>query len=88
MSFFILRYTHAEKIWNFLRYDRSNKHTSENELHSKSSSGPIPLFRWSDSKLNRPEETILLNGNVRKKKFFFEIYSSDFFFQGSIGSSR
>lgn len=59
--YFILRYSHAEKIWNFLRNDRSNKLVSENEFHSTSSFGPIPLFKWPD----QSEEIKLLNENVK-----------------------
>jgi len=70
---FILRYSHAEKIWNFLRNDRSNKLLSENELHSTSSCGPIPLFKWPDIKVDQSEEIKLLNGNV-KNLFFLYIF--------------
>lgn len=73
MEYFLFhRYTHAEKIWNFLRYDRSNKFVTENELHSKSSFGPISLFKWPDPKVDLSEETKLLSGNV--KEFLLHIY--------------
>ena len=59
------RYTYAEKIWNFLRYDRSNKSASENELSSMSSSGPLPLYKWSDLKVDSTEEKTVLNAQVK-----------------------
>ncbi len=58
MMYSIHRYTHAEKIWNFLRYDHSNKVVTENELHSTKSFGPISLFKCPDRKVASP------NGNV------------------------
>ncbi|CAF1269415.1 unnamed protein product [Adineta ricciae] len=43
-----LKYTHTEKVWNFLRYDRSNRQVSDNDCHSMPSFGPLPLFKWAE----------------------------------------
>lgn len=56
------RYTYAEQIWNFLRYDRSNKSASENESPSVSSLGPVSLYKWPDPKVDSAEEKTVLNG--------------------------
>lgn len=69
MNFSLGRYSHAEKIWNFLRYDRSNQFVFEHEnLINKTEScfGPIPLYKWPDCKVPQSEETILVNLNVNK----------------------
>ncbi|CAF3367996.1 unnamed protein product [Rotaria sp. Silwood1] len=63
-----LKYTHAGKVWDFLRYDRSNQFVGVNDNvinKNVSSFGPIPLFKWPDSKVHLQEETISMNGNVR-----------------------
>ncbi|UJR16262.1 hypothetical protein I4U23_003169 [Adineta vaga] len=56
-----LKYTHTEKVWNFLRHDRSNRQVSENECYSRSSFGPIPLFKWREPKTDSPEESSVTN---------------------------
>ncbi|CAF3372079.1 unnamed protein product [Rotaria sp. Silwood1] len=61
-----LKYTHAGKVWDFLRYDRSNQFVGVNDNvinKNVSSFGPIPLFKWPDSKVHLQEETISMNGN-------------------------
>ncbi|CAF2133241.1 unnamed protein product [Rotaria magnacalcarata] len=63
-EFIPLKYTHAEKIWNFLRYDRSNQYVSGNasEVNKNMSSfGPVPLFKWPDLKVHLPGERVLIN---------------------------
>ncbi|CAF4085833.1 unnamed protein product [Rotaria sp. Silwood2] len=67
-----LKYTHAEKVWDFLRYDRSNQYIAENENginKNTSSFGPIPVFKWPDSKVYLHEETILMNVNDTSEHF-------------------
>ncbi|CAF0738248.1 unnamed protein product [Adineta steineri] len=49
-----LKYTHSEKVWNFLRYNRSNN----NQSYSTTSFSPIPLYQWPETKNDLPEETI------------------------------
>ncbi|CAF4403412.1 unnamed protein product, partial [Adineta steineri] len=49
-----LKYTHSEKVWNFLRYNRSNN----NQSYSTTSFGPVPLYQWPETKNDLPEETI------------------------------
>lgn len=67
------RYTHAKKVWEFLRFDRSNKLVCENEggankIEQPTSPvptfGPVPLFKWPDVKGESPEESMLFNPNV------------------------
>ena len=68
------RYTHAGKVWEFLRYDRSNKLVIENEsgankTEQRSTSpspvfGPVPLFKWPETKIDVPEESTSSNANV------------------------
>lgn len=73
---FIDRYAHTEKVWNFLRYDRSNQHVynNENQLNKSSPNfGPLPLFKWTDSKADSIEETILINVNINESCFSFVI---------------
>ena len=57
-------------MWEFLRYDRSNKVVFENESgankteHPTSPSpafGPVPLFKWPDAKNDSPEESLVFN---------------------------
>lgn len=62
------RYSHGEKIWNFLRYDRSNKFLGDNESLSTSLLSPIPLFKWSESKI-QSDEIPLSNRSVNDLKF-------------------
>ncbi|CAM2703017.1 unnamed protein product [Rotaria socialis] len=65
-EFIPLKYTHAEKIWNFLRYDRSNQYVSGNasEVNKNMSSfGPVPLFKWPDLKVHLPGERVLINNS-------------------------
>ncbi|CAM4739728.1 unnamed protein product [Rotaria magnacalcarata] len=62
-----LKYTHATKVWEFLRYDRSNRLVIENEggtnkTEQQSPSplptfGPVPLFKWPDRKGDSHEES-------------------------------
>jgi hypothetical protein len=81
------RYTHEGKVWNFLRYDRSNKVVLENE-HGKNkteqnltaSFGPVPLFKWPDPKVDLPEEGILPNISVNEL-FLFSYSHLTFLFQ-------
>lgn len=69
---FHVRYTHAGKVWEFLRYDRSNKLVFENETnkadqHPTSPApnyGPVPLFKWPEAKAEVPEEPTPTNSNV------------------------
>ena len=66
LNIFIYRYTHAKKVWEFLRYDRSNKLPGEfdSEKHKNdqqpvsptSGSGPIPLFKWPEQRTDLSEE--------------------------------
>ncbi|CAF4088818.1 unnamed protein product [Rotaria sp. Silwood2] len=66
-----LKYTHATKVWEFLRYDRSNRLVTEsesgvNKTEQQPSSplpvfGPVPLFKWTDTKADSSEESLLLN---------------------------
>ena len=76
------RYTHAKKVWEFLRHDRSNKLVSEadggvNKLEQPTSPvptfGPVPLFKWPDIKGDSPEESMLFNPNVNS----FVLYRND-----------
>ncbi|CAF3652930.1 unnamed protein product [Rotaria sordida] len=62
-----LKYTHAEQVWDFLRYDRSNQYVSENQ--NGSSFGPIPLFKWPDAKVTLHEERILVDGTDSSDHF-------------------
>ncbi len=72
---FFLRYTHAGKVWNFLRYDRSNRivaesdsGTNKTEQHPTSPSpafGPVPLYKWPEIKIDSPEESTVFNANVK-----------------------
>lgn len=65
-----LKYTHAGKVWNFLRYDRSNKIIVENEADKNKTDqppstpvptfGPVPLFKWPDTKVDLPDDSISL----------------------------
>lgn len=76
IAFFLFRYTHAKKVWDFLRYDRSNKLVSENDNGINKADqqptsplptfGPVPLFKWPDIKIDSPEESMLFNQNVIK----------------------
>ena len=76
------RYGHAEKIWNFLRYDRSNKFPSENP--NSSSFGPIPLFQWTETKGDKSDE---IHSNVERvnlrhifvsfRRFAFFLFQKD-----------
>ena len=86
-QFSVIRYTHAEEIWNFLRYDRSNRLVSENEnrmqnneSHSKSSFGPIPLYKWPQSKVHQPQGQILTNRLVNEYLIFI-FFAYIFIFQ-------
>jgi hypothetical protein len=68
---FFQRYTHAKKVWEFLRYDRSNRLVVENDTginkpEQRSPSplpafGPVPLFKWPDIKIDSPEESLVFN---------------------------
>ncbi len=72
---FLFRYTHAKKVWEFLRYDRSNRLVLENEGGINKTEqqppsplpayGPVPLFKWPDTKHDSPEESMLFNANVK-----------------------
>ena len=69
-----MRYTHAESVWDFLLHDRSNRLVFENdsvinktEQHTTSSQstfGPVPLFKWPDTKTDSSEESTLINVSV------------------------
>ncbi|CAF1130028.1 unnamed protein product [Rotaria sp. Silwood1] len=69
-----LKYTHATKVWEFLRYDRSNRIVSEgdsgvNKTEQQPSSplpvfGPVPLFKWPDTKSDSSEESSLLHDQL------------------------
>ncbi|CAF1182417.1 unnamed protein product [Rotaria sordida] len=66
-----LKYTHATKVWDFLRNDRSNRLVTENDsginkTEQQPSSplpvfGPVPLFKWPDTKSDSSDESLLLN---------------------------
>ncbi|CAF0997935.1 unnamed protein product [Didymodactylos carnosus] len=61
-----LKYSHAEKVWKFLRNDRSNKLVDGEDRKSNEQSsfqGPIPLYRWPDSKIDTAEDGILATSN-------------------------
>jgi len=66
------RYTHAKKVWEFLRYDRSNKVVSENDNAANKSEppasptptfGPVPLFKWPENKAESSDESTVHNVN-------------------------
>lgn len=67
-----LRYTHAGKVWDFLRNDRSNKLVTENETnktdHPPTSPlptyGPVPLYKWPEPKTEITEEAPSSQSNV------------------------
>ncbi len=60
-------------MWEFLRFDRSNKLVCEGEGGANKSEpstsplptfGPVPLFKWPEIKIETPEESVLFNPNV------------------------
>jgi hypothetical protein len=69
------RYTHAAKVWKFLRYDRSNRVVVEGDSNINKTEppvtspppafGPVPLFKWPDTKIDLPEESMLFSTNVK-----------------------
>ena len=73
-SSILFRYTHAERVWEFLRYDNSNKLVVEGEsekhkLEQQPTSplptfGPVPLFKWPETKLELSEESMSNNVNL------------------------
>ncbi|CAF4411275.1 unnamed protein product, partial [Adineta steineri] len=68
-----LKYTHAGKVWEFLRYDRSNKIVVDNEnvankTEQRSTSplpafGPVPLYKWPEAKVDVQEESASSHAN-------------------------
>ena len=64
------RYTYAEQMWKFLRYDRSDKFGFENEIPLPSSAGPVPLYKWPGSKIDRMGETTVMIENVTRSSLY------------------
>ncbi|UJR30270.1 hypothetical protein I4U23_017808 [Adineta vaga] len=66
-----LKYTHAGKVWKFLRDDRSNKLVTENEINKPDQNptsplptyGPVPLFKWPEPKIEVTEEATSSHSN-------------------------
>jgi hypothetical protein len=89
------RYTHAGKVWNFLRYDRSNRVVLEGDSNINKTEhqpispppafGPVPLFKWPETKTDQPEESMLFNVNQNK---IFRFVLNFLLLKGTIGSSR
>lgn len=59
------RYGHAEKVWHFLRYDRSNKLLSGTD--PSADCGPVPLFKEPEPKMEKAKEGETPKENVKTK---------------------
>lgn len=76
-----VRYSHAAKVWEFLRYDRSNRLVTESDNAANKSEqqsptpvptfGPVPLFKWPETKADSHDESTSINVNIPYKVILF-----------------